>query len=624
MFVGRYDQIINTQHRFFARIARETTLQDYLGSGGTNAASAGQSFAAPRISVVGGETWVINASTINDFRTQYGKATFEGWPTIGGPFTEVGNFAAGRLASIPTIIIRPDLTTGNQSSFLGPEPRREVKDDFSHVVGQHEIAFGVDLNWIHWQNDNLVGAAGTFTFATDAPFDPSNPATYPVLFTQRLGPRNAVISSTEYSAYVQDTWAASRRVTVNVGLRYDLQTGAWLENLFADQPQPQIQLGNHVFRSGGLLSRSLFPFWQPGRGDKDNLGPRLGLTWDVEGNGRQVIRAAYGRYFNRYRANAAANELDVASSQVILTQPSYPDPYQGRDPFALASTSNNIRVQANTNQNPYTDQFSFGMSRHLGPDLGISVDGTIASGSHQHTTLDANYFADAVSRALGIRPLTSFGRVTQDSTDGRLRYDAVEFRVDRRLAHHWQFLGSYTLSWAKNDIEALPADQLNRAADYGFADADRRHRLVLSGTVQPGAEVQISTILRYQSSLPLNILAGRDLLNQGVANEYPPGIARNQGCRNLDLGLVNGYRAANARTPVASISCPSFFSVDLQMSKAFTFGGERRVIGIVQIFNIFNRTNYFPAVNNALALTFGQSLQVNDGRQGEVAIRVSF
>src|SRR5262249_39595855 len=225
LFVARYDQLINSAHRFFARVARETSLQDYLTAGGTNAASEGQSFSAPRISVVGGETWVINPTTINDFRIQYGKATFQGWPTVGGPFTEVGSFSAARLASIPPIIIRPDLTTGNQSSFLGPEPRREVKDDFSKVIGQHELAFGVDLNWIHWQNDNLVGAAGTFTFATDAPFDGNNRATYPILFTQRLGPRNAIIDSTEHSAYFQDTWRASSRVTLNLGLRYDVQTG---------------------------------------------------------------------------------------------------------------------------------------------------------------------------------------------------------------------------------------------------------------------------------------------------------------------------------------------------------------------------------------------------------------
>lgn len=623
MFVGRYDQLINSAHRFFARVARETSLQDYLTAGGTNAASAGQSFAAPRISIVGGETWVLNSSTINDFRIQYGKATFEGWPTVGGPFTTVGDFSPARVASIPTVFIRPDLTTGNQSSFLGPEPRREVKDDFSHVVGHHEIAFGVDLNWISWQNDNLTGGA-TFTFATDAPFDPNNRATYPILFSQRLGPRNAIVRSTEHSAYVQDTWTASSRVTLNLGLRYDIQTGVWLENLFTDQPQPQIQLGDHIFRSGGLLSQSLFPFWQSGRGDKDNFGPRVGLTWDVEGTGRQVIRAGFGRYYNRYRANAAATELDVRSSQVIIQNPNYPDPYQGQDKYALASASNNVSVQGNRNQNPYTDQFSVGMSRHLGPDLGVSVDATIANGSNQHTTIDANYFATAADRALGIRPLTSFGRVTQASTDGKLRYDAVEFRVDRRLARRWQFLGSYTLSWAKNDIEALPADQLNRAADYGFADADRRHRLVISGTVQPGADVQISGIMRFQSSLPLNILAGKDLLKQGIANEYPPGVTRNQGCRDLDLAVVNGYRAANALAPVSSVNCPSFFSVDLQMSKTFTFSGERRIVGIVQLFNVFNRTNYFPAVNNALSKSFGQSLQVSDGRQGEVAIRFSF
>jgi hypothetical protein len=412
-------------------------------------------------------------------------------------------------------------------------------------------------------------------------------------------------------------------LTLNLGLRYDVQTGVWLENLF-EQEQPEIRLGERVFRPGGRLDRALFPFWEEGRGDNNNIGPRAGLAWDFEGTGRQVLRFGWGVYYNRYRANSAANELDVRASQIVIQNPSYPDPFQGRDPFTLASVSNIFRVQSNESINPYTHQFSVGYSRQLAPNLGISIDGTFANGKGQHTTIDRNYFATPEDRARAVRPRGDLGRITEDRTDGELRYRALDMRVERRLANRWQILGSYTLAWAKNDIEGLPADQFNRDADFGFAEADRRHRAVLSGSVEiPGALV-VSSILRYQSPLPFDVTAGADLNRDTLTNDRPEGVTRNQGCRGVPLDAVNVYRSASGRTPVEGITCADFVSLDAQLSRAFRLGGERRITALIQVFNILNRANYFAPVGNALSPLFGQTLQVSNPRQGEVALRFSF
>ncbi|MBI2221941.1 MAG: TonB-dependent receptor [Acidobacteria bacterium] len=624
MAVGRFDQTVSDQHRLFARYALQRNLLSNTGSGGIAAPSAGSNFSAPRDAVVVGETWVISNRAVNEFRFQRAMATYIGWPSVPGlKWTKAGSFPQERLDSLPDIVTRPSLRLGNASSFIGPERRFEIKDDLTYTIGSHELAVGVDLNWILWTPDNF-GSNRSFSFSTDAPFDPNNRATYPFNFQQRLSPTHDRVPSTEHSAYVGDTWRPTSTLTLNGGLRYDVQTGVWNEDLL-EQEQPEVRLVDRVLRPAGKLDPTLFPFYDGStRGDWNNFGPRIGMTWDVSGTGRQVIRAAYGLYYNRYRANPQRAELSPLQRLVIIANPNYPDPYQGRDPYVLAATVRNITIQGNANRTPHTHQFSLGTTRQIGSNMAVSVDGTVANGYKQATTRDLNYFADAAARAARRRPNANFGQVQENRTEGLLRYRAVEMRVTRRMADQWQFTGSYTVGYARNTNEGFPADHFDPGADYGWADADRRHRLTLSGIVQTFYDVQFSSILKYQSNLAVNILAGRDLNGDTITNDRPPGITRNTGCRDLDLGAVNEYRQANRLAPATSFFCGGYLTLDLQASKTFEFGGQRSLELIFQVFNLTNRANYLPAVGNALSPLFGQSTAVASGRQGELAIRLNF
>jgi hypothetical protein len=625
--VGRYDQTISDKHRLFVRGARKSNelnfrfLSGLAGTiGGNRARDTGSTNASPAWSVLAGETWTVGNNTLNDFRVQYAFSMYQNWPT-GTKWTKVGRFPRERVESLRPIIIRPSLTKGTNNSNLGPEARWEVKNDFSHLVGRHEITVGVDLNWVHWTPDNL-GVAPTWSFSTDARFDPDNPATYPFLFTQRLAPTYDDIPSIEHSVYLDDTWLVTGRLTLNLGLRYDLQTGVFNKDLL-ERDVPEIRLVDRVLRPSGKLDPSLFPFFDPStRGDKNNFGPRVGFTWNIHGDGRQVIRGAYGVYYNRIRAQIRS-ETNPRQLLLIIQNPSYPDPYQGRDPFALAAVVPNFGILGNDNRNPYTHQLSFGYGREIGPNLGMSIDGTIANGYQQHSSIDRNYFASPADRDAGRRPFPQYGQVTEGRTDGRLQYRGMEARVERRMANGWQLLASYTLAWAKIDAEDRAAEPFNPAAEYGFADADRRNRLVVSGIVEPFARIQISGIMRYQSSLAFNVMAGRDLNRDAVGNDRPPGITRNQGCRGLDLNLVNAYRTTNGLAAVSEVDCPHYLTFDLRASRTFRWGSTT-VEPVFQVFNAFNRSNFFQPVGNARSLLFGQSLQVASPRQIELAIRLGF
>ena len=413
----------------------------------------------------------------------------------------------------------------------------------------------------------------------------------------------------------------SPRLTLNLGLRYDLQQGVWNENLL-EETVPEILVRDRVVRSAGRLDPSLFPFYDNStRGDRDNFGPRLGFVWDPTGDGRQSVRAAWGVFYNRYRANGSPRaERNPEDLLVVIQNPSYPDPYEGQDPFEVARSQRNYSIQGNENRTPYTRQYSLGYSLQIGDDLSVSLDGIAADGFNQHTRIDFNYPATAGAD----RPHAGIGRVTDGITDGELEYRAFSARVTKRLANRWQMLGSYTLADVQADSEAFPADHYNRASDYGHVPADRRHRLTISGIAMLPGGVNLSGIIRYQSSLPFNVTAGRDLNGDGIGGDRPPGINLRDGCRDLDLGAASAYRTANGLSPVSSVECPAYATVDMLASKEFRFGDRSYVEAIFQVFNLLNRANYFPPNGNLRSGTFGESTQVAEARQIELALRIRF
>ena len=619
MGFGKLDYAINDDHRLFVRYAHHNNELTHRGSGGIRAASSGFSFGAPRHSLVLGETWFLSPNTFNDFRVQVAHATYIGWPPGKAKWSDSGEFPPERV-DVGPLINRPSLRTGSQSAFLGPELHIQVKNDISHYVGSHELKLGVDLTWIDWEPDN-VGVAEEWWFSTDAPFDPNDPATHPDRFRQRLLPRYDDFENTEHSVYISDTWTVGDRLTLNLGLRYDLQTGVWNENLL-EETVPEILVRDRVVRSAGRLDPSLFPFYDNStRGDRDNFGPRLGFVWDPTGDGRQSVRAAWGVFYNRYRANGSPRaERNPEDLLVVIQNPSYPDPYEGQDPFEVARSQRNYSIQGNENRTPYTRQYSLGYSLQIGDDLSVSLDGIAADGFNQHTRIDFNYPATAGAD----RPHAGIGRVTDGITDGELKYRAFSARVTKRLANRWQMLGSYTLADVQADSEAFPADHYNRASDYGHVPADRRHRFTVSGIAMLPGGVNLSGIIRYQSSLPFNVTAGRDLNGDGIGGDRPPGINLRDGCRDLDLGAASAYRTANGLSPVSSVECPAYATVDVLASKEFRFGDNAYVETIFQVFNLLNRANYFPPNGNLRSGTFGESTQVADARQIELALRIRF
>jgi len=620
-YTAKVDHQISNTQTLFVRLSQENEYRPDLTAGGISAQGAGFDFAVPRLAVVVGHTWLRSDRAINDFRFQRGFSKYEVSPAYSHGSFDAGDFSAERLALCEPNIRRPTLSENNCNDQMGPETRWQFKDDYSYFVpdwgGDHQFKFGVDYNYVQFQADILNNYSGTFTFATDRPFNANDPTTFPIQFTQ-TNPRYADLPVHHISWYVQDDWKLTPGLTLNLGLRYDAQPGVFNEDINEIQfPMP-------------------IPFHEGAdrRGDWNNFGPRFGFAWDVKNDGRTVVKGGYGLFYDNIRTLLQMlNERVWHQAQtIIIANPSYPDPFQGRSREQFLSTAPpNIEVLSNDFINPYAHQVNVGVSRMLGSDIALSADFTYVRRYGDRDPININYPVN------GVRPYSQFGRVDEIRSSQENEYTGFYLKAEKRFSDRYQFLASYTYSKA-DDFTFLPVGQFDDLTEPGFqqhwfpAQADRSHRLVVSGIVQLPWEVQLSAIGDFRSSLPFVVHSGTDINRDTYANDLPPGATYRSGCRDLNLTAVNAYRAVRGLSAVSEgdIDCPTFANVDLRLSKFVSLGGGHRMEFIFQMINLFNSANFnIPNGNLSSATQFGL---VNDilpningpARQIELALRYSF
>jgi carboxypeptidase family protein len=605
--------------------------------GGVTAVSNSFDFAVPRNSAVVGHTWVLSPRALNDARFQYAFAKYEVSPPYSHGDWEPGDFAA-RLPLCTPVFVYPSITVGGcGNAQMGPESRWQFKDDFSYLMhrwgGSHQWKMGFDFSHVPFEGDLTNSPLGQWTFPKDTPYNANDPTTYPTQYTNSL-PTYANIPVSVYAGYLQDDWQVASGLTLNLGLRFDLQRGSFNEDLNALLDSVDEKLG----RNGSFApyDPSVIAQPQPGRGDFNNFGPRVGIAWDPANNGVMNIHVAWGMFYDNMRTLQNFGEITwPQAQQIIINRPTFPDPLNGQSRQSFVSTAPpNITVESNDTVNAYAHQVNAGVSRTLTRDIAVTADFSMTNRYNDRDTVDVN-LPDQVTR---VKPYPQFGRVTYWVSTADNTYRALLLKVEKRMSNRYQFLTSYTLSSAK-DTQATNLVQ----NVYGFPSierygaADRRHRLVVSGIVQLPATTQLSAIADFRSSLRFNPTASfGDLNNDGYVNDLPTGVMPGSGCRDLNLDAVNAARTARGLTPVTQVDCPGFANVDLRLSKYFQVGGQRIEL-IAQLFNVFNRANFNVPNANVSAgndATTGRPLfgtvtqllpNINaPSRQAEFAVRFQF
>jgi Carboxypeptidase regulatory-like domain len=629
LYTGRIDWQASAKQSMFARYAQEDEKRTCFNCGGTAAANSGFDQTIPRRAVVFGHSWIQSASRLNEFRFQYAYSMYQIAPAGTPILTDVGNYPPERVGiqRIQRRFVFPSLTYGGNFDELGPEHRWQIKDEYTWSIGAHDLKIGGDFSHIPFTDDSPGNLNGQYTFANDQPFNPNDPASVAslkgaILYTQQDVPSVVSQPTRHFAAFMQDEWKPRSNLSVSVGLRYDVQFCSFnecgnIEESLAQKPRP-------------LPSVEL-----AGRGDHNNVGPRLGVVYDVGNNGRSVVRAGYGVYYDNIRTliNMFDEPRDLATRTIIISNPPYPDPFLGQDPLKFISTAPpNITIMANDFANPLGQTVNGGYTQQIGRDFAVNVDGVYTRVQDDRKVFDLN--ARSTPNGSGPRPDITWGRIDQEQSTSDSKYSAMYVRLDKRMSHRHQFLVSYTLAKARDNNPAMRwVNQLRQSDDFGPSNVDRRHTLVASGSILLPYDIQFGAVWTLRSSLPFNARAGRDLNGDGFSGDpngdYVPGTTRNQGARDLDLGLVNAWRTQNGLQPISAsqIDSSRFNSVDIRGSKMLTLRGRTRIELIAQVFNVFNAKNLLapftsPQITNALSDSFGRILTARPGTQAELAARL--
>jgi hypothetical protein len=619
MLTGRFDYQINNDQSTFVRYAQEWNKLTFQGCGGSFDQFCYDGL-IPRHSLVAGHTWMISPTVVNDFRFQYAYSSYQLGPP-GHVWTNVNTMATAPEATgqLQIAYTFPSFSYGAGYQEDGVENRYEGSDVFSVQHGTHSLRFGFDVNYVPFIDATAFNVRGDFTFGTDQVFNPADPATIanlknPILFTASIPAVVNSVPSWELGFFAMDDWKIRPNLTLNLGLRYDRELGSFNEAL-----------------NPASFSKPIPFLGDPSkRGDDNNFGPRIGVTWDPFHKGNDVFRAGYGLYYNNIQTLLNFNEIrNLSQCNIIINNPSYPDPYNGLNPSSFCSTAPpNVTVLAPNYRNPYSNQFEVGYSHAFSNSFALKVDGV-----YQHFFRDfRNFDLNFPSTPTGPRPLPAWGAILQQQSDAQAKYKALFIRADKRFSHRYTFTVAYTLSYARDDNPQFNVtNYADPNLDWGPSNVDRRNSIVTSGTVDLPFRFTFGAIWTARSSVPFSALAAS--FNADGTQQYVLGTSRNQGNRNLNLAAVNAYRATLGLPAVTAgdINKNPYDSFDIHLSRSFPLGGERHVEVIAQVFNLFGHENLAGVAagtsgynTNAASPGFGTLGSAGNLQQAELAAKFVF
>ncbi len=647
-YFGRVDWQINPSHKAFVHFFKQTPSVFYcLGcSGGNSSNFSNGDTAVPGWTWAVGETWVISPSIVN----QFGAQVAQDWqtskpshfyaPTPGE--VNAANFIQNYAADVPAgVNPYPGATTQfNFPSFkwgFNPSTQfhpfyQEVFDTLIVSRRNHTLSFGTDVLNQPRKTQAVANPLGAWTFANDAYFDPTNPndtnfswsklsAAVPTKFTLSFPTIPYINYNLESAVYAQDEWKLRHNLTVNVGIRYDLQTKVW-----------QNSLHSSLYPSPGLPSFVTLG----GHGVYNNVAPRVGFAWDPKGDGRTVLRAGYGIVYTMNSNNIYGGEVSTLRQTTITITGTAKSPVPFPDPFAgkgylsyLSTTAPSVSVNDNKVSNPPVYTYNVGATRQLNKDIALIVDGFYSKMTKFQIAANVNAPAESApgvltSTTAPVRPYAAYTNITDTESQGNYEYKALAIRFDKHYSHHYQFTASYTLAKQRDNYNNGGAftDVYYPNEDKGVVAADRRNSLVLSGSTRLPWRITVGSIYTVRSALPLAAQTGLDNNLDGSTTDYVPGTTKNQHSVANLLAEVNNWRSTQTTTvkisgvtttvplgaiPASQIQSNFYNQLDLHINKDIQIHERYKIQLIGQVFNVLGTDNFGGVGSSQAAIASGLS-----------------
>jgi hypothetical protein len=670
LYTAKTDFRINRAHSITARWGQQWNSydNDLLGTNQPDL-SAPNHNNQDYWSIVGSETWLISASMLNQFTVQRNHSLVDQALNGNTPDNPTGTYTpVTSILSFPSVRIgRP----ANADHYFF-ENKLQFRDDFSMQKGTHAWKIGADFATFPRIGilTNLGGGCGSIAFFDDPSTIVNNTnGKYPQGFltpgivssiTQGTcsagGPPadTSLDGARQFGVYLQDDWKAARSLTLNLGLRYDVDIH------FLNQPH---LADSRVYQALKAIGN---PYGRLPGTPEHNFGSRVGFAWGMGGKG--VLRGGYGLFWDESLQGNIWNAIQLMLPNLFITTSqvntsvgagqlaSYVFKVSPLPPSAGAVTAQ-LPKGASTVGSwiapdfslPYNHQFHLGFTFQLTDKSAFSADATHVQNLNEYRTQnmnpiegawDPNFHPSTPCGSAGQPPCPrrlagQFGSVLGDSnilgaiglqtTRNRSRYDELIFNYQRR-ASRITLNASYTVSWAYGyggsigacTICAIQTPQpVNQDAffgpgEWGRASTDERHRIVTSGVVDLRWGIQVAPVFQLGSPRPYNLTAGVDLNGDGTNNDH--------------------YVDTVSQLPVKTNSAQGIWSynLDLRITKFMNLWSERRKLALfAEFYNLTNKANFGNLYGgNARSSTFMQPVGYLAGlptsRQLQLGARITF
>jgi len=563
-------------------------------------------------------TSTLASNKVNEFRFQWGRDWEFQFANEPPPQVFVGNtFSFGRA----TFLERPAL----------PDERRlQFVDNFSYTLGRHNLKFGGDINRALEIIDNPNSFGGVYNYSSALTYgrdllDPTRKSY--TSFQQNFGLPGIEFSTIDYSIFAQDQWKLLNNLSINYGLRYDYQA-----NPEPVAPNPEIPETQSLYK------------------DRTNIGPRVGVAWDLRGNGKTVVRGGYGIYYGRTPNGTIDNALrqtglnDPTKSLIGLTlrptdagSPTYPNILPAL-PASVVGQTGVYRLGLDFRR-PRMQEVNVGVERTLMRNLSVSVSYIYTKGDRLPVTIDSNlpeptrtrfyqlpdgstmevpYAAGITRTASGqtqsinlSRPNPNFAAITLRRSFGETYYNGLLVELRRRFAAGFQFNVAYTLAKAENlsgtgngggagaEDPFGGGDLLNQfklKSNRGPAPTDQRHRFVVNSVYNlPRAKNDnhfINGLLNgYRISGIFTAETGRPFSSL-ISTPNIPFVL--DGAQYSGFGGILGLGGSNLapNIPRNSNYGDANYRLDLRVARDIRIKEQFSIELLAEGFNVFNRSNF--------------------------------
>ena len=604
------------------------------------------------------------------------------------PFGNFNHFDLHSLGStFPAVNTPPWIIVGGDFSLEpvvdGFQEDRDAwfTDTFAWIKGQHTVKTGFQF-WrqrmrftCNWLTASQSLFDGSITGDPVADFLLGNPALFTVLEPTTVDDG----ISTVIGAFVQDDYKVTSHLTLNLGVRWDLQT-PWSQvqhlfgtfrpgqqsNVFPNAPPDLVYPGDPGIPNGLTPTR-----WT-------HFSPRLAFAYSPAG-GKTVVRGGLGVFFGTLIQDSGT----VIESPPFQVYSAFVDPPGGLsnpqqgEPSIEPNASNFVLPISTffkdwTQTQPYSMQFNLTVERQLSPNWSAQAGYVGRQGRHLFSQIDANPAIPGpgatIDNEQDRRPYNPYySSMIEGTTDGNSYYTSLQMKAEHRMARNFTLLASYTWSKSMDTNSCITescgvSNPFDPHFDRGLSDFDRRHVFSLSfvsylpqmhGSSAAVRKVangwEFTGIASYKTGHPINIITGQDTQMTGVGYENY-GTARPQLVGNPDLShsnkadYLNEYfntAAFALPCPVAFVqgSCPvpalgnfgrnvligpGYADWDMGLFKDTNVTERTKVQFRAEFFDIFNRANFSNPDSNMQDSHFGQITTAGAGRTIQLSLKLVF